>query len=405
MKRDLVAIAQIEQKYAAVGPYLSELARRIWAGTEAKVYGYGGVTLVHQATGISRITIHKGLKEIETPPQEPPTRIRKIGGGRKKTAIKMPDALRVLESLIEPTTRGHPESALKWTTKSTAKLSEALKEKGFSVSAGTVSHLLKQMDYSLQGNKKTQEGKEQPDRDEQFCYINDTVEKAIQQGNPAISIDTKKKELIGNFKNNGREYSPTGQPIKVNTHDFPDKELGKAVPYGVYDLMQNQGWISVGVSSDTAEFAVNTIRTWWQDMGKPIYEYKKELVITADCGGSNSSRTRLFKFELQQFANETGLTLHIRHFPPGTSKWNKIEHKLFSFVSMNWRGRPLTSLQTIISLISNTRTTSGLIVHAVSDLRTYKTGIIVDDVEFENINIKRDVFHPEWNYSIYPKIV
>lgn len=405
MKRDNAAIIKIRQKYKKMEPYLSETGRRLWAATEAEEYGYGGIVLVCTALGMSKATIHKGLKELKTPPESPPTRIRKEGGGRKKISEKTPEVCKALEKLVEPATRGHPESALRWTSKSMAKLAEELNNQGFTISPKTVSVMLRAQDYSLQANKKTAEGKVHVDRDAQFCYINDTVLKATQEGQPSISVDTKKKELVGNFKNNGQEYAQKKQPVKVNTHDFPSDSDGKAVPYGVYDITQNQGWVSVGMSSDTAEFSVNTIRTWWQKMGKDVYPHAKELVITADCGGSNSYRIRLWKFELQLLSNETGLVIHVRHFPPGTSKWNKIEHKLFSFISMNWRGKPLLSFQTIISLIGNTYTRSGLTVQAVLDEKTYPTGRVIEDEQFASINIKRDDFHPEWNYSIFPQVV
>lgn len=403
MQYDAPDLLKIRQKYQSIKLHLSERACRLWAATEARAYGYGGILLVCKATGISKMTVHKGLKEIDNPSETPPTRIRKKGGGRKKISEKMPEVFKALEKLVDPTTRGHPESALRWTTKSTRNLAQELNSQGFTISPNTVSALLHEQDYSLQANKKTAEGSNHVDRDAQFGYINDTVLKATKEGQPSISVDTKKKELVGNFKNNGQEYAPKGQPIKVNTHDFPTDSDGKAVPYGIYDINQNQGWVSVGMSSDTAEFSVNSIRTWWEKMGKFIYPHATELVITADCGGSNSYRIRLWKFELQQLSNETGLMIHVRHFPPGTSKWNKIEHKLFSFISMNWRGQPLLSFQTIINLIGNTKTTSGLTVQAVLDEKTYPTGRVIDDEQFASINIKRDAFHPEWNYSISPQ--
>lgn len=405
MKQDASILIEIRQKFQSMEPYLSERARRLWAAAEARAYGYGGIRLVCKATGISKMTLHKGLEELENPPEIPPTRMRKEGGGRKKISEKTPEVCKALEKLVEPATRGHPESALRWTSKSMVKLAQELNSQGFTISPKTVSVMLRAQDYSLQANKKTAEGRIHVDRDAQFRYINDTVLIATKAGQPSISVDTKKKELVGNFKNNGQDYAPKGQPIKVNTHDFPSDSDGKAVPYGVYDITQNQGWVSVGMSADTAEFSVNAIRTWWNKMGKTVYPHAKELVTTADCGGSNSYRIRLWKFELQQFANESGLVIHVRHFPPGTSKWNKIDHKLFSFISMNWRGKPLVSFQTIINLIGSTKTTSGLTVQAVLDEKKYQKGRVINDQQFATITIKRDVFHPEWNYSIFPQIV
>lgn len=405
MQHDAHDLLKIQQKYQSIKLHLSERACRLWAAAEARAHGYGGILLVCKATGISKMTVHKGLNELDNPSETPPTRIRKEGGGRKKISEKIPEVCKALEKLVEPTTRGHPESALRWTTKSTRNLAQELNNQGFTISPNTVSSLLHEQDYSLQANKKTAEGKIHVDRDAQFCYINDTVLKATKEGQPSISVDTKKKELVGNFKNNGQEYAPKGQPIKVNTHDFPTDSDGKAVPYGIYDINQNQGWVSVGMSSDTAEFSVNSIRTWWEKMGKSVYPHATELLITADCGGSNSYRIRLWKFELQRLSNATDLIIHVRHFPPGTSKWNKIEHKLFSFISMNWRGQPLLSFQTIINLIGDTKTSSGLTVQAVLDEKTYPTGRVIDDEQFATINIKRDDLHPEWNYSICPQIV
>jgi len=355
--------------------------------------------LVCQATGLSNATIHKGLKELRDPTPPTDRRLRKAGGGRKKITEKNKEILGVLDSLVDPTARGDPESHLKWTSKSVRNLSKELSDKGFQVSFRTIASLLKELDYSLQSNKKTKEGRSHEDRDAQFQYINKSVTELQSREQPTISVDTKKKENIGEFKNNGREYSKKGKPIEVDSHDFPDKKLGKVVPYGIYDIGKNKGWVSVGISSDTAEFAVNAIRTWWYKMGKEAYSSPvTELLITADCGGSNGYRVRLWKLELQRFSNESGLKIHVRHFPPGTSKWNKIEHRLFSYISKNWRGKPLISRETVVNLIGNTKTQTGLRVMAVLDENEYEKGKEVVDEEMNALNIKGEAFHPEWNY-------
>ena len=390
----------IEKKYDAVSYCLNERGRRIWAAAEAKSYGRGGIALVCQATGLSNATIHKGLKELRDPTPPTDRRLRKAGGGRKKITEKNKEILGVLDSLVDPTARGDPESHLKWTSKSVRNLSKELSDKGFQVSFRTIASLLKELDYSLQSNKKTKEGRSHEDRDAQFQYINKSVTELQSREQPTISVDTKKKENIGEFKNNGREYSKKGKPIEVDSHDFPDKKLGKVVPYGIYDIGKNKGWVSVGISSDTAEFAVNAIRTWWYKMGKEAYSSPvTELLITADCGGSNGYRVRLWKLELQRFSNESGLKIHVRHFPPGTSKWNKIEHRLFSYISKNWRGKPLISRETVVNLIGNTKTQTGLRVMAVLDENEYEKGKEVVDEEMNALNIKGEAFHPEWNYS------
>ena len=388
------------EKYLTLKSCLNEKGRRLWAAVEAQSYGRGGITLVCKATGISSATVHKGLKDLKFPIDN---RVRKHGGGRKRTTEKQPGLLESLERLVEPYSKGDPESPLRWTTKSTRNLADALKTKGFNVSHTTAGKLLQELGYSLQANKKTLEKSSHEDRDAQFNYINNSVISMQQSNQPAISVDSKKKENIGNYKNNGREYNKKGSPTQVNGHDFPNVKLGKVVPYGIYDIGKNEGWVSVGISSDTASFAVNAIRTWWHSNGINTYKSASELLITADCGGSNGYRTRLWKIELQKLANEINLKIHVRHFPPGTSKWNKIEHKLFSYISKNWRGKPLINRETVVNLISNTRTTKGLIVSAVLDKNKYKTGIKVTDKEMEEVVIYGDEFHPEWNYTIAPR--
>jgi DNA-binding phage protein len=406
MRNKDAELLAIEKKYDAISYCLNERGRRLWAAAEAESYGRGGIALVCQATGLSNATLHKGLKELRDPTPPTDCRLRKAGGGRKKITEKNKEILGVLDSLVDPTARGDPESHLKWTSKSVRNLSKELSNKGFQVSFRTIASLLKELDYSLQSNKKTKEGCSHEDRDAQFQYINESVTDLHSREQPTISVDTKKKENIGEFKNNGREYSKKGKPIEVDSHDFPDKKLGKVVPYGIYDIGKNNGWVSVGISSDTAEFAVNAIRTWWYKMGKEAHSTSvTDLLITADCGGSNGYRVRLWKLELQRFSNESGLKIHVRHFPPGTSKWNKIEHKLFSYISKNWRGRPLISREVVVNLIGSTKTQTGLRVMAVLDENEYEKGKEVTDEEMTALNIKGESFHPEWNYTISPKIV
>lgn len=402
MREKSVKIAAIRRKYEAIRDCLSEKGRRLWAASEASFYGYGGVTLVHCATGISRPTIHVGIQEIESGVSVS-RGVRKPGAGRKKTVCTQPGLLCDLDKLVEPSSRGDPESPLRWTCKSARKLAYTLCERGYSVSHETVANLLHELGYSLQANRKTLEGSSHRDRDAQFHYINASVASFQSGAQPTISVDTKKKENIGDFKNNGKEYSPKGEPTKVSTHDFPDKRLGKVVPYGVYDIGSNKGWVSVGISGDTAEFAVNTIRAWWYKMGIQFYPKARDLLITADCGGSNGYRVRLWKYELQQLADEINLTIHIRHFPPGTSKWNKIEHRLFSYISKNWRGRPLISQEAVVNLIGSTRTQTGLKVYAVLDENQYETGRKISDDEIASLSIRGDEFHPEWNYTLSPR--
>lgn len=398
-------VEQIETKYSHLTPFLNERTRRLWAATEALALGYGGILAVHRATGISQNTIRTGLRELKSKAVNPtaPERIRQPGGGRKRVEEREPSILEALDRLVEPSSRGEPECPLRWTCKSVNQLAYALQEQGYAVCAMTVYTLLVEMGYSLQSNRKTQEGKQHPDRDAQFQHIAQQVDAFQTQHRPVISIDTKKKENMGQFKNGGQEWLPQGEPICVNTHDFPDKNQGKAIPYGIYDLTQNQGWVNVGIDHDTAEFAVESIRRWWEQLGKTQYRRSKHLLITADCGGSNGNRNRLWKLKLQEFADESGLTLHLCHFPPGTSKWNKIEHRLFCHITTNWRGTPLTSLETVINLIGNTTTQAGLAVHAQLDDNLYPTGIQVTDEQFSTIAIQWCRFHGEWNYRIAPR--
>lgn len=395
-------IDQLKSKYIDIKSYLNEKSRRIWAAIEAQAYGRGGIELLHQVTKLSKPTIYQGIKDLkEGPPSNNfPLRIRKKGGGRKSITTTQPGILAALEALIAPYSKGDPENPLRWTSKSLRKITVSLISKGYQIGHQTVKKLLHQLGYSLQINKKTLEDSNHKDRDAQFKYINKSVLKAQKEGNPTISVDTKKKENIGNYKNNGREYSKKRTPIKVKGHDFIDKKLGKVIPYGVYDIGQNKGWVSVGISSDTAQFAVNSIKTWWYTHGCKRYPDAKELLITADCGGSNGNRVKLWKVALQQLADELQIIIKVCHFPPGTSKWNKIEHKLFSYISKNWRGKPLIDRETVVNLIGNTTTKKGLTVMAVLDENKYETGIKVSDEEIDQVNLIGDDFHPEWNYSI-----
>ena len=406
MQNQEAEIRAILKKYNGISYCLNERGRRLWAAVEAESYGRGGIALISRAIGLSNKTIHKGLQELKNPTPDSDQRLRKPGGGRKRITQKNEEILAILDSLVDPTARGDPESHLKWTSKSVRKLSQELQCKGFQVSFRTAATLLGELDYSLQSNKKTKEGHSHEDRDAQFHYIKKSIQEMKNKGQPTISVDTKKKENIGEYKNNGREYAKKGSPIEVDSHDFPNKKLGKVVPYGIYDIGKNKGWVSVGISGDTAAFAVNAIRTWWYQMGKNIYtQTTEDLLITADCGGSNGYRVRLWKLELQKLANETGLKIHVRHFPPGTSKWNKIEHRLFSYISKNWREKPLISREAVVNLIGNTKTETGLTVMAILDENEYETGKNVTDEEMASLNIQGDVFHPEWNYTIFPQIV
>ena len=397
------ALAAVRQRFAALEQVLDEKSRRLVVAAESKALGSGGISAVSQATGVSRQVIRQGLRELEQSATPPAGRIRRPGGGRKKAQQKDPTLVADLERLVDPTTRGDPESCLRWTCKSVRKLAQDLAQMGHAVSYPVVAELLHEMGYSLQANRKTKEGDSHPDRNAQFEHINTRVQRYINQKQPVISVDTKKKELVGDFKNNGQEWRPKGNPEKVRVHDFVIPELGRAAPYGVYDLAQNTGWVSVGVDHDTASFAVETIRRWWHAMGQDKYPQAQRLLITADGGGSNGSRLRLWKLELQTLADETGLAIAVSHFPPGTSKWNKIEHRLFSFISKNWRGQPLTSLKVIVSLIAGTTTRKGLQVHAEIDDRSYPAGIKVPDAEMDRLNLRRDEFHGEWNYEIPPR--
>lgn len=392
---------RLSKKFAIVMPHLNEKQRRLLLAAEAKMIGWGGVSKVAKASGISRVTVHKAVAEIENQTIIA-ERIRKPGGGRKDIAEYYPGILDKLESLVDPVTRGHPMSPLRWTCKSTRHLSQELTRKGYHISNVTVADLLHRLDYSLQANAKTLEGTTHPDRDAQFQYINSRVKKFLRRHQPVISVDTKKKELIGNFKNNGKEWQPKGQPEKVEVHDFASPESPKVIPYGVYDIGKNMGWVNVGIDHDTAGFAAASIRRWWSGMGREVYPEATELLICADCGGSNGYRIRLWKIELQKLASETGLKITTCHFPPGTSKWNKIEHRLFSHISMNWRGRPLVSHEVIVKLIGETTTKTGLEVKAQIDKKRYPVKLKVSDEEMKMVNITPHKFHGEWNYSISP---
>jgi transposase len=397
------SLAGVRQRFAALEPVLDEKSRRLLAAAESKAWGRGGISAVSNSTGVSRQVIRQGLRELEQSPTHPVGRIRRPGGGRKSAEQKDPTLVADLEKLVEPTTRGDPECCLRWTSKSVRRLAEELAGMGHEVSYPVVAELLHEMGYSLQANRKTKEGDSHPDRNAQFEHINARVQQYMGIRQPVISVDTKKKELVGDFKSGGQGWRPHGKPEKVRVHDFLIPELGRAAPYGIYDLAQNTGWVSVGIDHDTASFAVETIRRWWHAVGKEKYPQAKRLMITADGGGSNGSRLRLWKLELQRLADETGLAIAVSHFPPGTSKWNKIEHRLFSFISKNWRGQPLTSLQVIVSLIAGTTTRKGLKVHAEIDDHSYPAGIKVPDEEMDQINLRRDEFHGEWNYEILPR--
>ena len=404
--QNTTAINRMDVIYRSLAPLLDERTRRQWAAAEARAYGWGGLHAVHIATGLSVNTIRKGLDELAQceAGAEPSARIRQEGGGRKCQTERDPGLAAALEQLIDPLTRGDPQSPLRWLCKSTAELARALTTQGHPVSARTVGRLLQAAGYSLQSNRKTREGTSHPDRNAQFEHLNTQVQDFQQRGQPTISVDTKKKELIGEFRASGREWQPCGEPVEVLIHDFIDKELGKAIPYGVYDLTENQGWVSVGVDHDTARFATEAIRRWWLQMGCHSHRQARELLITADGGGSNGSRCRLWKVALQDLATDLGLPIYVCHFPPGTSKWNKIEHRMFCHITQNWRGRPLVSHEVIVNLIAATATQQGLTIKAELDTGCYPTGIKVSDAELAAINLKQADFHGEWNYHILPAL-
>ena len=400
--------AVIREKYERLRPYLDERARRLWAGGEAIAFGKGGIRAVAEALGISQQVVIDGSRELRGerkvagPTPLPLGRQRRPGGGRKAKAETEAGLMKAIEEIVDPATRGDPMRPLRWTSKSLDKIGEELKRQGFQVSTPTISKILREeLDFSLQAQRKTKEGaKQHPDRDAQFQYLNQQCQDFQQRGQPVISVDAKKKEKVGEFKNGGREWQPKGKPVHAPTHDFEDKELGKSIPYGIWDSGRNEGWVSVGVDHDTAEFAVASIRNWWTRMGQRVYPQARELLITADAGGSNGYRVRLWKRELQRLADETGLTVTVCHFPPGTSKWNKIEHRMFCHITANWRGRPLSSLEVIVNLIGSTTTKKGLTIEAGLDLGTYPKGIEVSDEEMSQVRLKPADFHGEWNYTI-----
>ena len=396
----MIDVEAIRQRFSAVAPFLNERGRRVVAAAEAAAAGYGGIAAVSAATGIAASTIGRGLREVSDP--RGLDRVRRPGGGRKTAAAKDATLLSDLGALVEPTSRGDPRLPLRWTCKSVRRLAEELQAQGHQVGRTLVSELLDGMGFSLQGNRKTLEGSDHPDRNAQFEHINAAVSTALVEHQPVISVDTKKKELVGDFKNGGREYRPAADPEKVRVHDFLIKELGRAVPYGVYDLAANAGWVNLGIDHDTAAFAVHSIRRWWQEIGRTRYPQATRLLITADGGGSNGSRVRLWKRELQTLANEIGIAIEVHHLPPGTSKWNKIEHRLFSYISQNWRARPLVSYRVIVDLIAATTTKTGLTVRCEIDQNLYPKGVTVSDAEMAALNITHHEFHGEWNYTIAP---
>jgi hypothetical protein len=405
--QDLEALERIGQKYCSLAPLMDERMRRQWAASEAQAYGWGGVRAVSCATGMSPNTIRRGLAELverQAHPESPvdSARVRTPGGGRKSLTLTDPDLLESLEELVDPVTRGDPQSPLRWTCKSTTQLANALTRRGHVLSPRTVGRLLNAAGYSLQSNRKTLEGAAHPDRNAQFLHISQTVLEFQDRGQPVISVDTKKKELVGAFKNGGREWRPQGEPEEVKVHDFLEPELGKAIPYGVYDLTTNQGWVSVGIDHDTARFAVEAIRRWWQKMGSRRYRNASTLLITADGGGSNGSRCRLWKVALQDLASQLEMAIHVCHLPPGTSKWNKIEHRMFCHITQNWRGQPLVSHDVIVNLIAHTTTKTGLKIRAALDRGRYPTGVTIADQELAAVNLQRDDFHGDWNYAIFP---
>jgi hypothetical protein len=399
-------VATLRAKYGALVPVFTERSRRVWAATEAQAIGYGGIALVARATGMAESTIQRGLRDLQVRHPLPPSRSRRAGGGRKRASVTDPTLLRDLDALVEPTAPGDPDSPLRWTSRSVRTLAVALDGLGHHVSHTVVAELLHALGYSLQGNVKTREGRQHPDRDAQFRYIAQVVRRWQRRRQPTISVDTKKKELVGDFKNGGRDWRPAKTPQRVRVHDFVISATatagGKAIPYGVYDLQRDEGWVSVGIDHDTASFAVQAIRRWWRVMGRPVYRHAQSLLITADAGGSNGARLRLWKWELQRLANRTGLTITVCHFPPGTSKWNKIEHRLFSHIAMNWRGTPLVNLATIVSLIGATHSRSGLRVRSELDRGHYPSGVAVTDAQMATVRLERHRFHGDWNYTIHP---
>jgi len=403
---DATVVQWVREKYLSLSEVLNERSRRVWAATEARSLGRGGIAAVVAATGMSSATVHKGIREVEAAEAGEDVfstpRIRRKGGGRKRAHDSQPGMIEALELLVEPTARGDPESALRWTCKSTYNLAAELKRQGFQVGPRTVARELKDQEFHLQGNRKTREGDTHPDRDAQFHHINEQVLRFQRRGQPVVSVDTKKKELVGQYKNAGREWLPKGRPVEVLVHDFPDPKVKKAIPYGVYDVTHNEGWVSVGIDHDTARFATATILRWWRRMGKKRYPRAKKLLITADCGGSNSSRTRLWKVALQDLSGKLGLCLEVCHFPPGTSKWNKIEHRMFCHITRNWRGRPLVSYASIVQLIGNTKTDRGLRIRAEVDENEYPTKETVTPEQLARVRLRPSAFCGEWNYAILP---
>jgi hypothetical protein len=402
MKRDLDLEAKIVAKYAAIGSVLDERGRRLWAAAESVSLGYGGAAVVSDATGISLPTIRSGRRQLASGDYER-ERIRRAGAGRPALSVSQPGLKEALEQLVDPVSRGDPSSPLRWTCKSRAKLAAALTKAGWRVSSTSVGRLLHGLGYSLQSVRKSREGVSHPDRNAQFEHINATADDFAQRNQPVVSVDTKSKELVGDFKNNGREWQPAGRPEKTLVHDFPQDASGKAIPYGVYDMSRNEAWVNVGRDHDTPAFAVASIRRWWGAMGKSAYRDAQELLITADAGGSNGYRSRAWKHELQKFADETDLRVRVCHFPPGTSKWNKIEHRLFCHITQNWRGKPLRTFETIVDTIGNTRTASGLKVKAQLDKRTYPTGVVTTKAEMDALSLHAHEFHGEWNYELRPR--
>jgi hypothetical protein len=398
---DAVSGAKVAERWRLFGPECDERRRRLWAASEAKTHGPGGVALLAGVTGLSEETVRRGLRELESGERLDAGQVRRLGGGRRALVEGDPDVVEDLDRLIDPATRGDPESPLRWTSKSLGKLREALVGMGHEISESTLGKLLKSQGFRLQANQKTREGSQHPDRDGQFAHINQTVARALADGQPTVSIDCKKKELVGDYKAVGREWELSGQPVEVQGHDFPTG-VPKAVPYGIYDITNNEGYVSVGQSAETAQFCLASIRAWWEHLGKERFANATRLTITADCGGGNSPRTHLWKVELQRFADDTGLELELCHFPPGTSKWNKVEHRLFSFISLNWRGRPLTSYQVILELIASTATSTGLKVYARLDPTVYPTKVKVPKDQIAAVNITGHDWHPEWNYRISP---